>query len=269
MKLRRVKLLAAVCCVLWTMASAAAEPSLAELLAEPVPQAANDGIEVAPPAEEDIQAPEGGWGWDELARRAGQRADEAKVQFIRAAAKRQQLDGDLSWKDPQLRLGQSWDDTRDRTTGRPPANGDGDSFKAGLRFYIANPFVNRYVRRAGDARIEALEQEVATLSRSDQISRDANREEAERLERIEQRRREEEAKRMAAFAPEDAEHGDGSDTSEGQPEEQSEEQPEGQPEGQPEETADPAGDAGEAGGDGRDSGADAPDGDGDSDGEKH
>ncbi len=190
MKLRRVKLLAAVCCVLWTMASAAAEPSLAELLAEPVPQAANDGIEVAPPAEEDIQAPEGGWGWDELARRAGQRADEAKVQFIRAAAKRQQLDGDLSWKDPQLRLGQSWDDTRDRTTGRPPANGDGDSFKAGLRFYIANPFVNRYVRRAGDARIEALEARAKTAQYAVYCEVKSLCLEEERLRR-EQRRRSE------------------------------------------------------------------------------
>ena len=100
-------------------------------------------------------------------------------------------------------------------------------------------------------------------------SRDANREEAERLERIERRRREEEAKRMAAFAPEDAEHGDGSDTSEGQPE------------GQPEETEDPAGNAGESGGgNGEGRAADAPgedepadgtggDPDGGSDGEKH
>ena len=100
-------------------------------------------------------------------------------------------------------------------------------------------------------------------------SRDANREEAERLERIERRRREEEAKRMAAFAPEGAEHGDGSDTSEGQPE------------GQPEETEDPAGNAGESGGgNGEDGAADVPgedepadgtgtDPDGGSDGEKH
>ena len=98
-----------------------------------------------------------GMTWDELARRAGERVDEAKIQFIRAAAKRLQVDADLAWKDPQLRLGHTWDDSRERSTGERPANGDGGTYTAGVRFYVANPFINRYVRRAGDAQVEALE----------------------------------------------------------------------------------------------------------------
>jgi len=103
-----------------------------------------------------------GWSWDDLARRAGERADKAKVQFIRAAAKRQQLNADLAWKDPQLRIGENWGNERTRSTLDPRTHGDSEKFTVGARFYIANPFVNRYIRRSGDAQIEALEARAKT-----------------------------------------------------------------------------------------------------------
>lgn len=102
------------------------------------------------------------WTWDELARRAGERTDKAMVQAIRARTKRAELDADLAWKDPQLRLGHTWEDSRERASGEPHANGDGGTYTLGARFYIANPFVNRYVRQSGEAQIEALEARAKT-----------------------------------------------------------------------------------------------------------
>ena len=107
--------------------------------------------------------PAGGWSWDELARLAGERADKAKIEFLKAAARRQKLDADLAWKDPQLRIGHTWEDSWQRSRHRHPdlrempENGSGDTYTATLRLYISNPFVNHYVRRAGEASIQSLE----------------------------------------------------------------------------------------------------------------
>lgn len=105
-----------------------------------------------------------GWTWDELARRAGERADKARIEQLRAIAKRQRVEDDLAWKDPQLRLGHTWTDSRDLSHDRSwdalrtrPDNGDGETWTAGVRFYISNPFVNRQLRRRGDAEVESLE----------------------------------------------------------------------------------------------------------------
>lgn len=106
-----------------------------------------------------------GWSWDELARLAGARADKAKVELLKAVAKRQSVEDGLAWKDPQLRLGHtwtdshnhSWDGNMDLPLPSRPENGDGETWTAGVRFYISNPFVNRQLRRQGDAQVEARE----------------------------------------------------------------------------------------------------------------
>ncbi len=108
-------------------------------------------------ADGDAPAHPEGWSWEELARRAGLRADKAKVELMKAAARRQRVSADLAWKDPQLRLARSWEDSRDRRFGFGPENGDGDSMTIGMRFYVSNPFVNRQLRRQGDAQVESLE----------------------------------------------------------------------------------------------------------------
>lgn len=150
--------MAGACLCAAVMASAAPETSATNAVltvANLVAGATNTAVRVE-------TMPAGGWSWNELARLAGERADKAKIQFIRASAKRQQLDADLAWKDPQLRLGRSWEDERVRSTGEPRSYGDGDQFTAGVRFYIANPFVNRYIRRSGNAEVEALEARART-----------------------------------------------------------------------------------------------------------
>ncbi len=108
-------------------------------------------------ADGDAPAHPEGWSWEELARRAGLRADKAKVELMKAAVRRQRVSADLAWKDPQLRLARSWEDSRDRRYGFGPENGDGDSMTIGMRFYVSNPFVNRQLRRQGDAQVESLE----------------------------------------------------------------------------------------------------------------
>ena len=116
-------------------------------------------------AADDVSSPHpDGWTWDELARRAGERADKAKIESLRAIAKRQSVEESLAWKDPQLRLGHTWTDSRDKAYDRAwdalpmrPENGDGETWTAGVRFYISNPFVNRQLRRRGDAQVESLE----------------------------------------------------------------------------------------------------------------
>ena len=96
---------------------------------------------------------EGLWPWEELAVRAGLRSDDAKAAWVGAAARRLRVEDDLAWKNPELRFGQDWGDTRQRNSGEPPANGSGYSSSVGLRFYVPNPFVERYARAKGDADI--------------------------------------------------------------------------------------------------------------------
>ncbi len=150
----------------WALAAiggrTAEEPLVALLAAASAPTNAPQSVARPPQSAALAAMPAGGWSWDELAKMAGARVDEAKILTIRAAAKRSAVDADLAWKDPQLRLAHAWEDSRERSTRESPANGDGGTYTAGVRFYVANPFINRYVRRAGDAEVEALEARAKT-----------------------------------------------------------------------------------------------------------
>ena len=91
---------------------------------------------------------------------AALRCDESRILLLRAAAKRRSVAADLSWRDPQLRIGHSWEDdlghARDYTS-RETKTGEGHSDTITLRMNISNPFVNRWVRRHGDAEVGMLE----------------------------------------------------------------------------------------------------------------
>lgn len=122
--------------------------------------------------------PEGGYAWEDLARLAATNCTEAKVLMLEADAERAQAAVDTGWRNPQLRLGQSWGDEDHETPGRSgyktypqeygspsrpfTENGkwsdrDFDSYTVGLRAYIANPFVNRWLRRRGASAAKAVE----------------------------------------------------------------------------------------------------------------
>jgi len=122
--------------------------------------------------------PAGGYDWDTLARMAAANSSEAQALLLEAQAERHQAAVDAGWRNPQLRVGQSWGDEDEVTPGRtgmrtyPDEVGrpsrpftsyrkteeqsyDGES--VGLRVYTVNPFVNRWLRRRGEAAAKALE----------------------------------------------------------------------------------------------------------------
>jgi outer membrane protein TolC len=101
---------------------------------------------------------------DELAHMAAARAPEARAILIKAAARRYKASLDTAWKDPELRLGHAWSDSDENTPGRYTSSrahkwedGDSDTDIIGLRFYFANPFVGKWLRRQGEAEVRALE----------------------------------------------------------------------------------------------------------------
>ncbi len=136
-------------------ASVAREPAQAprapESPAEPAPAATNQ----PPPAE--------GYAWDDLARLAAANCGEAKALLLEAGVERHQAAVDAGWRNPQLRVGRRWGDEDEVTPGRPLGGGrewsdkDYDCDELGLRVYTSNPFVNRWLRRRGEATARARE----------------------------------------------------------------------------------------------------------------
>ncbi len=146
-------------------------------VSKPVTQADTASpVPVTPPAE----PPAEGYDWDTLARMAAANCNEARALLLDAQAERNKTAVDTGWRNPRLRLGHGWIDQDNDTSGRtgmrtyPDEVGspqrpfrrypewDDRSFterSAGLRFYTANPFVNRWLRKRGEAAARAIEKE--------------------------------------------------------------------------------------------------------------
>ena len=145
---------------------APSEPRSQTDTAAPVPAP----VPADPPAE--------GYDWDTLARMAAAHCGEARALLLDAQAERSKTAVDTGWRNPQLRLGHGWSDRDNDTPGRAGmrtfpeevdtpqrpfkrySEWDDRSFDAnqiGLRFYTANPFVNRWLRKSGEAAARALE----------------------------------------------------------------------------------------------------------------
>ena len=94
-----------------------------------------------------ITAPEGGFSWDELAKIAARRNSES--QLLALTLKRDSLQNkvDRGWRDPQLRLNTSQGDQDEYSRSGNPEHEERDAWSAGLRFYISNPFVNRWIKK--------------------------------------------------------------------------------------------------------------------------
>ena len=152
--------------------------------AEPEPAAAHvsstNAVEVSAPAQHAM--PEDGYDWSVLARMAAANCGEARALLQEAQAERHKTAVDTGWRNPQLRAGRRWGDMDGETPGRsgmrtyPEEVGrpsrpftryrewekqryDGDTI--GARIYLANPFVNRWLRKQGEASARALEKESA------------------------------------------------------------------------------------------------------------
>jgi len=124
--------------------------------------------------------PETGYDWDVLGRMAAAHSSEAKALLLDAQAERHQTAVDTAWRNPQLRLGHhdgEEDETSPGRTGmqtfpdevnmpsrpfsryRETGDRSFDGYTVGLRVYVANPFVNRWLRKRGDASARAVEAE--------------------------------------------------------------------------------------------------------------
>jgi len=93
--------------------------------------------------------PVAGYAWDVLARLAAANCSEAKALLLEAQAELCEAATESAWGNPQLHLGRQWD-------GR-----GSDDESIGLRFYPANPFVSRWLRRQGAASAQAREAQAA------------------------------------------------------------------------------------------------------------
>jgi len=143
----------------------------------PVTQAdaASSTPETAP-----VEQPAEGYDWNTLARMAAANCGEARALLLDAQAERSKTAVDTGWRNPQLRLGHGWSDRDDDTAGRTGMRTypdevdtpqrpfrrypewDDRSFterSVGLRVYTANPFVNRWLRKRGEAAARAIEKE--------------------------------------------------------------------------------------------------------------
>ena len=136
----------------------------------------------APVARATVTMPEDGYDWNTLARLAAANCGEARALLLEAQAERHKTAVDTGWRNPQLKAGRRWGDMDGETPGRsgmrtyPDEVGrpsrpftryrewekqsyDGDTL--GARIYLANPFVNRWLRKQGEAAAQALEKESA------------------------------------------------------------------------------------------------------------
>jgi len=122
--------------------------------------------------------PPNGYAWDDLARLAAANSAEAKALLFDAEAERHQTAVDTGWRNPQFRMGNGRGEKEEETPGRTgmrtypdevdmpsrpfttyrkSSDSSFDSYTAGLRIYISNPFVNRWLRKRGEAAVRALE----------------------------------------------------------------------------------------------------------------
>ena len=137
-------------------------------------------VESAPDPDPLPAPPAGGYAWEDLAQRAAARSGEAKALLLDALAERRQVAVDTAWQAPQLRVGIGSGDVDEETPGRLATRTDplwpaalpearmlprqwetqsSDGTEAGVRLFIANPFVNAWLRQGGAAAALAKEAE--------------------------------------------------------------------------------------------------------------
>lgn len=108
----------------------------------------------------------GAWTPEELALRAGLRSQEMKEGALDAMIARLKADKDTAWRDPEFRYGGSWGDgdasgdswtIGDRLGDSDSKDSSRQSHKFSARFFIPNPFINRYLSDKGDAEVRRCE----------------------------------------------------------------------------------------------------------------
>ena len=141
-----------------------------------------DAATNVPIAHATVAMPEDGYDWNALARMAAANCGEARALLLEAQAERHKTAVDTGWRNPQFKAGRRWGDMDGHTSGRTGMRSypdevdmpsrpftryrewekqsyDGNTI--GARIYLANPFVNRWLRKQGEASARALEKESA------------------------------------------------------------------------------------------------------------
>lgn len=98
----------------------------------------------------------GPWSAESLAVRAGRLSQAMREGEVESLMARIKADADTAWRDPEFRYAGCWGDGSSDAFDR---YGDSTSHynQFGVRLYIPNPFVNRYLSRKGDADVRRCE----------------------------------------------------------------------------------------------------------------
>lgn len=117
------------------------------------------------PAADSVVMPEGGWDWEVLSVRAGEKARRKGSGSLDVLVEKLKAAEATAWKDPEIRAGVRWGDSSGSKRsweggsydGSDRDSGDGYQTSIGARFYLPNPFINRYLRRKGVASVARSE----------------------------------------------------------------------------------------------------------------
>lgn len=115
---------------------------------------------------EDEEPHDGPWAPEELALRAGRRSQEMKEGALDALIARLKANKATAWRDPELSYSGTWGDgdtdddswtVGDRLGDSGSKDSSRQSHKFAARFFIPNPFINRYLSSKGDAEVRRCE----------------------------------------------------------------------------------------------------------------
>ena len=121
----------------------------------------NTAVQTAAP---EFQSPPEGAQWHQLAMLAYQRSREDQLTALQIQNSYLANRADRAWRDPQLRLNSDFGNSKAFERGDDNAHKRERDLGASLRFYISNPFVNRWIKklRQPNARlIQAESNEIA------------------------------------------------------------------------------------------------------------
>lgn len=100
--------------------------------------------------------PEGGFSWNQLAVIASQRTAESQMTALRIKRSRLENRLELAIRNPQLRWNYGFLSEDEHSPGNSNSHDNLRDSSAGLRFYINNPFVNRWIRKQADKNADSI-----------------------------------------------------------------------------------------------------------------
>ncbi len=97
-------------------------------------------------AEADSVPPPGGFSWHDLALCASRRSETEQLTALRIECSDLENLTERNWRDPQLRLNSDMVSSKEYERDGADSHDDSHEHGASIRFYISNPFVNRWIK---------------------------------------------------------------------------------------------------------------------------